>query len=145
MLQVFRLLLPALVPAWNFFDVIADSPRVEFACTPTAGEVPATWQLFRPPSSRQSARSVLRRLVWNPVWNETLFVVSCAERLMRQPTAHSEDEIFKRITADLVRGGTSPETWLRFRLAFIGREGEALTREVRYEAAPRPLAGIDLR
>lgn len=145
MFQVFRLLLPALIPAWNFFDVIADSPRVEFVLLKDPDESPGTWQAFRPPPPTQSPGSILRRLVWNPVWNETLFVVSCAERLMRQPTAHSEDEIFKRIAADLIRGGTSPETWLRFRLAFVARDGEALTREVRYEADPRRIAEIELR
>jgi len=142
MLQPVRLLMPALIPAWNFFDVIADSPRIEFACLQHEDEVPQVWQLFRPPPQQQSHGAILRRLVWNPVWNETLFVVSCAERLMRQPTAHSEDEIFRRIAADLRRSGDDLEVWLSFRLAFVGREGEALTRDVRFEAAPRRMADI---
>lgn len=142
MLQPVRLLMPALIPAWNFFDVIADSPRIEFACLQHKDEVPQVWQLFRPPPQRQSRGAILRRLVWNPVWNETLFIVSCAERLMRQPTAHSEDEIFRRIAADLRRSGDDLEGWLCLRLAFVGREGEALTREVRFQAAPRRMADI---
>lgn len=31
-LNSFRLLLPAIVPSWRFFDEIAPSPRVEYAC-----------------------------------------------------------------------------------------------------------------
>lgn len=30
-LAPFKLLLPALIPSWNFFDVIAPAPRVEYA------------------------------------------------------------------------------------------------------------------
>jgi len=33
------------------------------------------------------------RMFWNPSWNESLFLVSCAERLLQNPTPHSEDEI----------------------------------------------------
>lgn len=145
MLQAIRLLIPALIPAWNFFDVIADSPRIEFACLQDEADIASDWQAFRPPPPRQSLGTALLHLVWNPVWNETLFMVSCAERLMRQPTAHSEDEIYSRIAADLVRSGVNPAGWLCFRLAFVAREGEVLTREVRFEASPRRFVEIDIR
>ena len=145
MLQAIRLLMPALIPAWNFFDVIADSPRVEFALLADPDETPQAWQVFRPPPPGQSLGAMARRLVWNPVWNETLFVVSCAERLMRQPTAHSEDEIYARIAADLVRSGTNPKDWICFRLVFVARQGEDLIRETRFQAVPRRVAELVTR
>jgi len=145
MFRALRLLLPALIPAWNFFDVIADSPRVEFALLADPGAPPQTWQAYRPPPPSQNLGDMVKRLVWNPVWNETLFVVSFAERLMRQPTAHSEDEIFKRIAADAIRSGTDAQVWICFRLVFVSREGEDLTRETRFQAVPRRLAEIDTR
>jgi hypothetical protein len=90
---------------------------------------------------------MLKRLVWNPRWNETLFAVSCAERLMDYPTQHSEDELFRRIAADLARaphaGALAP--WVRFRLVFVSRDGEALQSEVRYQSEPRRRADIDVR
>lgn len=132
MLRPLTLLLPALIPSWRFFDVIAPSPRIEYALLPT--EVAAAdWREFRPRPQRVSLPQMLGRLLWNPRWNETLFLVSCAERLVDAPTAHSEDEIFRRIAADLA---DAPEAWLAFRLVFVHRD----VREVLFVAPPRRLA-----
>lgn len=135
MLNTLRLLLPALIPSWNFFDAIGPSPRIEYALTGARDVEPAAWAEFRPRPERLSPFAMLGRLFWNPRWNETLFLVACAERLMREPTTHSEDEIFRRIAADLSKetGGA----WLSFRLVFTGREGEAMFREVLFQAEPR--------
>ena len=138
MLKPLALLLPALIPSWRFFDVIAPSPRVEFALLASADDVDAEWREFRPRPARVSIPTMLGRLVWNPRWNETLFLVSCAERLMDQPTAHSEDEIFRRLAADL----DAPEPWLTFRLVFLERQGETIIREELFRAAPRRRADI---
>jgi hypothetical protein len=140
-----QLLLPALIPSWNFFDVIAPSPRVEYALIPSVEASPEAWREFRPRPERVAPATMAARLLWNPRWNESLFLVSCAERLIDNPTAHSEDEIFKRIAADLARGGTTFEGWLTFRLVFVARGDEAITREVLFEAGPRALAEIDVR
>jgi len=140
-----QLLLPALIPSWNFFDVIAPSPRVEYAVIPAVEAAPEAWREFRPRPERVTPTTMAARLLWNPRWNESLFLVSCAERLIGNPTAHSEDEIFKRIAADLARGGEAPEGWLVFRLVFVAREDETIAGEVLFEAAPRALAEIALR
>ncbi len=130
------LLLPALIPSWNFFDVIAPSPRIEYALLASPDAAPEVWREFRPRPQTVSARTLLARLFWNPRWNETLFLVSCAERLINAPTAHSQDEIFLRLAADLA---SQPDAapWLTFRLVFVSREAEAITREVLFEAQPR--------
>lgn len=144
MLKALRLLLPALVPSWRFFDVIAPSPRIEYALGAAPGAVPGGWREFRPRPARLSPLEMLARLVWDPRWNETLFLVSCAERLVDQPTAHSEDEIFRRIAADLARApdGAGQAPWLWFRLVFIRREGESLVRETLFTAPPRRRADL---
>jgi len=144
MLKALRLLLPALVPSWKFFDVIAPSPRIEFALGPAPEAAPGVWQEFRPRPARLPPLAMMGRLFWNPRWNETLFLVSCAERLVEQPTAHSEDEIFRRIAAELARApdasGLAP--WLWFRLVFIRREGGELVRETLFTAPPRRRADL---
>ncbi|MDR6625493.1 hypothetical protein [Caulobacter segnis] len=140
-----QLLLPALIPSWNFFDVIAPSPRVEYALTASADARPEAWREFRPRPERLSPGTMAARMLWNPRWNESLFLVSCAERLIDHPTAHGEDEIFRRIAADLARSGEALDGWLAFRLVFVAREDEVITREVLFEAAPRALAEIDVR
>lgn len=131
-----RLLAPALIPSWNFFDVIAPSPRVEYALSETATAAPAAWTEFRPRPPRVSILTMLTRLFWNPRWNQSLFVTACAERLVDQPTAHSEDEIFRRLAVDLPDDAAG---WLAFRLAFVSRQGETIEREVLFQAAPRRL------
>lgn len=138
------LLLPAIIPAWNFFDVIAPSPRIEIALVRSPDEPPEDWREFRPRPERISLLAMMRRLVWSPAWNESLFLVSCAERLVLAPTLHSQEEIFRRIAADLRSGASGPhdDAWLGFRLAFVGRQDNGLTREVLFQSPLRRFADI---
>ncbi len=135
MLKAVRLLLPALIPSWNFFDVIAPSPRIEYALGTGPDATPQAWREFRPRPGHLSPLAMLRRLFWNSRWNETLFLVSCAERLVDHPTAHSEDEILRRIAADLAHAGDA-QPWLWFRLVFVRREGVDLVRETPFTSGP---------
>ncbi len=129
------LLLPALVPSWRFFDTIGPSPRIEYATLSSPDAAPEDWQEFRPRPQRVVPLTMLIRLFWNPWWNETLFLVSCAERLADHPTAHSEDEIYRRIATDL---DAAPEwSWLCFRLVFLVRDNDEIVREERFRAQPR--------
>jgi len=141
------LLLPALIPSWNFFDVIAPSPRVQYGLTAAAESEPQAWLEFRPRPERVSLLQMAQRLLWNPERNESLFLTSCAERLVQQPTQHSEDEIYKRIAADLATDPDTPDStpWLWFRLVFISRDGDGLSQEVLYEARPRRRSDIVIR
>lgn len=147
LLAPLKLLLPALIPSWNFFDVIAPAPRVEYALLASPGDTSGTWREFRPRPEQVSLATLLTRLVWNPRWNQTLFVMSCAERLAEDRTpAHSEAELFKRIAADIAVEPQDPtRPWLCFRLVFVSRDGEALAEEVVVQPAPRRLKDIDVR
>ncbi len=143
----FALLLPALIPSWNFFDVIAPSPQIDYALVASPQPPRGDWHPFRPRPQRLSVRARLARLVWNPRWNETLFLVSCAERLINAPTDHSQDEIFGRIAAELrlSASGAAADGWLSFRLVFVSREGETIQHEVLFQSAPRRLADIAVK
>jgi hypothetical protein len=72
---------------------------------------------------------MLLRMVWNPRWNESLYLVSCAERLMANPTAHSEREIIARIKAETA-DASAP--WLQFRLVFVSRQGGGTRRDITF-------------
>lgn len=139
-----KLLLPALIPSWRFFDVIAASPRIEYALLPSGDVAPRDWRELRPRPERVSPLAMLGRLVWNARWNESLFLVSCAERLIDRPTAHSEDEIFRRVAADLARQPDSAtlDPWLCFRLVLLSRVGDAIVREVAFRSEPRRRADV---
>lgn len=123
MLPTLKLLLPALIPSWRFFDVIAPSPRIEFTVLKSADDVASYWQEFRPRPAHVTIGSMIKRLFWNPQWNESLFLVSCAERMIENPTDHSYQEILKRIQTEI------KAPYLQFRLVFIRREGEVLQKE----------------
>lgn len=74
---------------------------------------------------------MLRRLFWNPHWNESLFLVSCAERLMQYQSEHSYQEILKRIREDLAHSPDVAATpYMQFRLMFIKRQGTQLQQDI---------------
>ena len=131
MLQTLLLLLPALIPSWRFFDTIAPSPRIEFMLLQTPQDIGDAWQEFLPRPAQLSVGSMLKRMLWNPHWNEYLFLVSCAERPIESPTEHSCREILKRIKNTLQHNKTlSP--YLQFRLVFVSRSNSQLEKKIRY-------------
>lgn len=140
MLRTLNLLLPVLIPSWKFFDVIGASPRIEYAVSQSPDETPGEWLEFRRRPDHVPFRATIGRLFWNGWWNETMFIVSCAERLLDEPTAHSQNEIFRRIAADLAdylewKGG-----WLRFRISLLSEEDGAIVREIAFVSDPRQIA-----
>ena len=136
MLQTLKLLLPALIPSWRFFDTIAPSPRIEFALLKTAQDASGRWQEFRPRPARLPISTMLKRMFWNPRWNESLFLVSCAERLMAGPTEHSSQEILTRIKAELERNSIDVKAtpYLQFRLVFLSREGSQIQKHITFNS-----------
>lgn len=136
MLHSLKLLLPALIPAWNFFDVIAPSPRVQFVTLNRATDQSESWQAFRPRPSSLSFIQMLGRMLWNPHWNETLFVMSCAERLIEYPTQHSEHQILQRIATELLTNDSGViDQYIRFRLLTVMRKGDTFELEEVYTSA----------
>lgn len=134
MLKTLQLLAPVVLPSWRFFDSIAASPRIEVQRLSASAEPLDDWQAFRPRPQSLPLGTFLRRLFWNPRWNETLFLTSCAERLLDSPSDHSIREITTRI-AESLRDEAPPS--FRFRLVLVSRVGEALQREVAYISPPQ--------
>lgn len=124
LLQPIKLLLPALMPSWKFFDVIAPSPRIQFILLDRKKQPIANWQEFRPRPEHITTLQTLKRMVWNAKWNESLFLVSCAERIMDNYSPHSENEILNRIGHDF--HNKTKANYLQFRLVFIQRKEELL-------------------
>jgi len=89
---------------------------------------------------------MLGRMLWNPERNESLFLVSCAERIVQQPTQHSEDEILKRIITELKSnhsGLTEKTTHLQFRLLLVQRQDSRLQQQVVFHSRIQPLSAQD--
>ncbi len=145
MLSLLNLLLPALMPSWRFFKSVDPSPRVEWAMLANAASAPTQWREFRPRPQHLTPWAMTCRMLWNPRWNETLFLVSCAERLTLTPGSHSQQEILRRISAELERtlppGACLP--YLQFRLVFTDRnEDGRLVKAVTYQSDPFLIAGM---
>jgi len=129
-------LLPAIIPSWNFFDYIAPSPRAQFALLHSEDGLPSKWHEYCPQPDYISFITMLKRMFWNSQWNESLYVMSCAERLMDKPTHHSEDEILNCIKQYVIANNQKYNLenikHLQFRLVFIKRQGEELQHEVTF-------------
>jgi hypothetical protein len=88
---------------------------------------------------------MLGRLIWNARWNEALFVTSCAERLLAEPTTHSQDEIFRRIAADLANAQDVGGPWLSFRIVLLSETETGVASQVAFVSESRRLTDIPVR
>jgi hypothetical protein len=137
MLKTVKLLLPALIPSWRFFDTVAPSPRIEWVLLKTAHETPNNWQEFRARPITLTVRTMLKRIFLNSRWNESLYLVSCAENLMENGAGHNEQEIVKRIKADIEQGAGDIMLmpYLQFRVVIVSTEGAQLQKHITFISA----------
>lgn len=144
MLTVIKLFLPALFPSWRFFNVVGPSPRVELSLLDGPEDAGADWRECRPRPARLGPWETLRSFFWNPRWNESLFLVTCAERIVQNAGEHSHREIRRRIRADLLRAGREADDaapvapYFRYRLVFVSRDGDRIRRDVVFVSPPCP-------
>lgn len=137
------------MPSWNFFDYITPSPRIQFTLLKQENDTPITWHEYRPCPAHLSLFQMLKRMLWNSHWNETMFVMGCAERLaVNHNKTHSENEIFSRITSDLLNKTSEIDvhetSYLQFRLVFIEREASELIEEITFLSRIQTLAKTNL-
>lgn len=69
---------------------------------------------------------MFKRLFWNPVWNENLYLVSCSEKLLETESEHYSREILACIKSEL---GDAALPYLQFRLMLVSRQGDSMVRE----------------
>ena len=140
-LQPLKFLLPALIPSWNFFDIISPSPRIEFSLLNSESEKALEWTEFRPRPEQLSLLDMIKRMFWNSKWNESLYLVSCAERIMENYTSHSETEILNRIEKEvLLKHENLEATHLQFRLLFIDGNNFKLNKNITFISRTKALA-----
>ena len=84
---------------------------------------------------------MLRRLFWNADWNDTLFMVSCAERILDNPTPHSIEAIRQAVGQEICRQSGQTGQMAQFRLIFVHREGLELLEETVFVSDPFPSSG----
>lgn len=106
------------------------------------------WVEFQPRPAKLSILDMTKRLVYNPVRNEALFIASCAERLIKDEQeygVHSTNEIFARIENDIANELIKREgQYIQFRLAFIARQGDEMEKHILFLSQIKKLAHEDL-
>lgn len=129
-------LLPALMPSWRFFDAIGPSPRLDYAWVHDDTS-PTIWHTFRPRPARVGMALMVARLLWNPMQNESLYIVRCAERIVEGETDFPARELRWRLLLAERRGELVAQTApsLRFRVRAVYREGGELLDDVVFVAA----------
>ncbi len=139
MWKTLTFVLPVLFPSWQFFKTVEPSPRVQWALLTDESDAAVEWKEFRPRPLTVSAFQMAQRLLWNPHRNDTLFVVSCAERIQEFPGSHSIQEIRQRILSDLQeRAVETSGKLLQFRLVFVHRGDAGIEQEVVFISAASP-------
>ena len=131
------LVLPVLVPSWRFFDWIAPSPRIELLWLDHKGMHTSDWQKLNEKPRQLSLVTMVKRLFWNPVWNENLFMISCAERVLENSDPHRHRMLVEHVAAN---NHHDPKTTsFKFRLILIKRSGAHLEQELRYTSEVIPV------
>lgn len=135
---MFSAILPALIPSWRFFDFIRPSPRIEIALSSRPDEKAPIWTELRPRPPRLSIRQTLARLLWNPHWNELLYLTTCTEQFLDHQSDEQKLRLLDRIT-ELVRNDRAlarGHDFLRLRLIVMRREQGRIVRKVAFVSEP---------
>lgn len=134
MTRSLRLLLPALAPSWRFFPSVEPSPRIEFRPLQADGPEAAEWREFRPAPAHVSFGVMLECMLWNPQRNETLFLMTCAERLLSGEIEFARREIASRIARRMPAppAGRERAPFLQFRLILVSGDRSACRRDIAY-------------
>ena len=137
-------LLPALIPSWRFFDTIGRSPRLEYRWLSSAASPLSQWQPFRPRPAALSAAQQLLRLVWNPAWNETLYVMRCAERVLEGDVGFPLLELERRMRGELSLDAEMPVLAVMFEMQILAAsaEGPRVSYQAVYRSPPLTFAEV---
>ena len=124
-----RLVLPALIPSWRFFDRIGPAPIVRVSTTAE----PLHWRQIPPRVATRRPAELIASLFHNPSRNEALYVQSLAERLITQDDAHAAREL-RDFAAKAVSGAA-------FFLSVVVRVPGAGSEEEVYRSGPHSEPG----
>lgn len=92
-----KLLLPILFPSWRFFSGIGPSPRFDIGFFRQGDVDPQDWIDMNQLPEKIGFKQGLLRLFHNPVWNDRLYINTCAEHLFEVNSEFREQEIAGRL------------------------------------------------
>jgi hypothetical protein len=140
-----KLFLPILFPSWRFFSSIGPLPRIEVGFVADRNSEPHMWLPFRPLPKRINFNLGLQQLFHNPLWNERLYINTCAEHLFEGYSEFREREIGQRLVEaalnqEMVVG--SEFYYLVFRIRALESEAGQVRDEVVFVSRPFALRNV---
>ena len=96
---MYKLLLPIIFPSWRFFSSIGPSPRIEVGFGVDKNSELREWLSFRPLPKRINFTLGIQQLFHNPLWNERLYINTCAEHLFDGYSEFRERDIGQRLVS----------------------------------------------
>ena len=142
---IIKLILPILFPSWRFFSSIGPSPRIEVGFVADKNSEPQEWLPFRPLPKKINFALGLQQFFHNPLWNERLYINTCAEYLFEGYSEYREQEIGKRLVAATLSKEMVVDDkfhYLVFRIRAIESEVEQVRDDVAFVSKPLSLKGI---
>jgi hypothetical protein len=134
-----KLFLPILFPSWRFFSSIGPSPRIEMGFVADKNSEPQKWLPFRPLPKRINFTLGLQQLFHNPLWNERLYINTCAEHLFEGYSEFHEWEIGQRLVATVLNKEIITDGefhYLVFRIRALELEAGQVRDEVVFVSRP---------
>jgi hypothetical protein len=102
-MTLLKLFLPIIFPSWRFFSSIGPSPRIEVGFVADTNSEPEEWLPFRRLPKKINFTLALQQLFHNPLWNERLYINTCAEHLFEGYSEFREREIGERLVAAVLK------------------------------------------
>ena len=138
---ILKLLLPILFPSWRFFSRIGPSPRIDIGWLSEKNAQPLEWLPFRSLPEQMGVAAGVQRLFFNPVWNERLYLNTCAEHLLERDSAFHAQQIAERLlhainTGELKAGAAR---YLVFRVRALEMEAGQVRDDLVFMSEPIPL------
>ena len=143
--MLLKLLLPILFPSWRFFSSIGPSPRIEVGFGVDKNSELREWLSFRPLPKRINFTLGIQQLFHNPLWNERLYINTCAEHLFEGYSEFREQEIGQRLVAavlneEIVADGEFH--YLVFRIRALESEAGQVRDDVVFVSRPFALRDV---
>ena len=125
-MKTLTLFLSAIVSSWQFFKESARETIIEVS----SDEI--QWQVLKLRDERRSLLEFFTGIFYNAKWNEALYIMDCAERLLTDIRQRNIDELMDRLVLYLRSRQLLTSSKLKYRLLY--------NKEVVFTSGTRELA-----